>query len=77
MVESSLFKFFSRLAQAYVWTKTKAFYQSCTLRFLMIAWNFLVVKPGQLLKIILNNLKIFPQLFCLTFFFLEFLKRKK
>ena len=34
MVESSLFTFFSRLAQAYVWTKTKAFYQSCTLRFL-------------------------------------------
>ena len=34
MVESGLFTFFSRLAQAYVWTKTKAFYQSCTLRFL-------------------------------------------
>ena len=30
-----LFTFFSRLAQAYVWTKTKAFYQSCTLRFLV------------------------------------------
>ena len=26
---------FSRLAQAYVWTKTKAFCQSCTLRFLV------------------------------------------
>ena len=34
MVESGLFSFFSRLAQAYVWTRTKAFYQSCTLRFL-------------------------------------------
>ena len=34
MVESGLFTFFSRLAQTYVWTKTKAFYQSCTLRFL-------------------------------------------
>ena len=33
MVESSLFTFFSRLAQACVWTKTKGFYQSCTLRF--------------------------------------------
>ena len=28
MVESGLFTFFSRLAQAYVWTKTKAFYHS-------------------------------------------------
>ena len=27
MVESGLFTFFSRLAQAFVWTKTKAFYQ--------------------------------------------------
>ena len=35
MVESGLFTFFSRLAQAYVWTKTKGFYQSCTLRFLI------------------------------------------
>ena len=35
MVESGLFTFFFRLAQAYVWTKTKAFYQSCTLRFLI------------------------------------------
>ena len=33
MVESGLFTFFYRLAQAYVWTKTKAFFQSCTLRF--------------------------------------------
>ena len=49
-------------------------------------WNFpkrmeldclFVVKPGLLLKIILNNLKIFPQLFFLTFFILEFLGRKK
>ena len=31
MVESGLFTFFPRPAQAYVWTKTKAFYQSCTL----------------------------------------------
>ena len=35
MAESRLFTFFSRLAQAYVWTKTKAFCQSCTLRFLV------------------------------------------
>ena len=35
MVEAGLFTFFSRLAQAYVWTKTKGFYQSCTLRFLL------------------------------------------
>ena len=34
MVESRLFTFFSRLAQAYLWTKTKAFCQSCTPRFL-------------------------------------------
>ena len=34
MVESGLFTSFSRLTQAYVWTKTKAFYQSFTLRFL-------------------------------------------
>ena len=37
MVESVLFTFFSRLAQAYVWTKTKAFYQSCILRFLLVS----------------------------------------
>ena len=30
MVESGLFTFFSRLGQAYIWTKTKSFYQSCT-----------------------------------------------
>ena len=36
MVESGLFTFFSRPAQAYVWTKTKAFYQSCTLKFLRL-----------------------------------------
>ena len=41
MVESGLFTFFSRLAQAYVWTKTKAFYQSCTLRFLVEALKLL------------------------------------
>ena len=35
MVESGLFTFFSRLAQAYVWTKTKGFYQSCTPQFLI------------------------------------------
>ena len=36
MVENGLFTFFSRLAHAYVWNKTKAFYQSCTLRFLVL-----------------------------------------
>ena len=33
-LDCRLFTFFFRLAQAYVWTKTKGFYQSCTLRFL-------------------------------------------
>ena len=45
MVESGLFTFFSRLAQAYVWTKTKAIYQSCTLRILALLYIIFVAEP--------------------------------
>ena len=51
MVERVLFTFFSRLAQAYVWTKTKAFYQSCNLRFLIISLFFSLTH-------VINNLSL-------------------
>ena len=51
MVESGLFTSFSRLTQAYVWTKTKAFHQSCTLRFL----KYMII---QGLKVSVNTCNI-------------------
>ena len=40
-VELRLLTFF-RLAQAYIWTKRKGFYQSCTRKFLLYTLNFAI-----------------------------------